>query len=238
MSNGLWITPDELGEEYADLEYAQEACESASFILWALSGRRFSGLYSITERYTLENNDQEELRWYALASIGYSFPTRVYPMDPDYIVKSALRLRGTPVRSIEGIYDAASGDEISTDSYQLYDHAIVKFSSALIYDLDVAYTYGALPPTAGKMAARQLAIQYALLWSGHEDECTLPETVTSVTREGVSWTMLDRQDFIEDLRTGVYAVDLFLKSVNPDKARAKAKVFSPDIPRGRRKTTY
>jgi tetrahydromethanopterin S-methyltransferase subunit B len=50
----------------------------------------------------------------------------------------------------------------------------------------------------------------------------------------VSYTLLDSQDFIDDMRTGIYAVDLFLKSVNPDKARAKARVFTPDIPRARR----
>jgi hypothetical protein len=52
----------------------------------------------------------------------------------------------------------------------------------------------------------------------------------------VSYTILDQQDFIDELKTGMYVVDLFLKSVNPDKARAKAKVFSPDTPRARRYT--
>jgi hypothetical protein len=47
---------------------------------------------------------------------------------------------------------------------------------------------------------------------------------------------LDNQDFLDDLKTGVYAVDLFLRSVNPDKARVKSKVFSVDIPRGRRRS--
>jgi hypothetical protein len=38
------------------------------------------------------------------------------------------------------------------------------------------------------------------------------------------------------MRTGLYAIDLFLKTVNPDKARAKARVFSTDTPRARRNT--
>jgi hypothetical protein len=41
---------------------------------------------------------------------------------------------------------------------------------------------------------------------------------------------------IRDRRTGVYAVDLFLKSVNPDGAKRRSKVFSPDVPRARRYT--
>jgi hypothetical protein len=36
------------------------------------------------------------------------------------------------------------------------------------------------------------------------------------------------------MRTGLYVVDLFLKSANPDKARAKSRVFSVDVPRARR----
>jgi hypothetical protein len=64
----------------------------------------------------------------------------------------------------------------------------------------------------------------------------LPQRVTSISRQGVSYTLLDSQDFIEELKTGIYAVDLFLKSVNPDKARARSRVFSPDVPRARRYT--
>jgi hypothetical protein len=85
------------------------------------------------------------------------------------------------------------------------------------------------------MAARTLAIELAKLWAG-DDTCALPERVTSISRQGVTYTVLDNQDFIDDLKTGVYAVDLFLKSSNPDRARAKARVFSPDTPRARRST--
>ena len=38
------------------------------------------------------------------------------------------------------------------------------------------------------------------------------------------------------MRTGLYAVDMFLKASNPDKARARARVFSPDTNRARRIT--
>jgi hypothetical protein len=85
----------------------------------------------------------------------------------------------------------------------------------------------------GKMAARTLAIEFAKLFNG-DDTCALPQRVTSISRQGVSYTLLDSQDFIDEMRTGLYAVDLFLKSVNPDKAKAKARVFSTDVPRARR----
>jgi hypothetical protein len=88
-------------------------------------------------------------------------------------------------------------------------------------------------PIAGKMAARKLAIEFARLWSGDES-CELPQRVTSVSRQGVSYTILDNQEFIDELRTGLYEIDLFLKVANPDNARRKSKVFSVDTPRARR----
>ena len=60
--------------------------------------------------------------------------------------------------------------------------------------------------------------------------------MTSVVRQGVSYTVLDNQDFIDELKTGIYAVDLFLRVANPDRARARARVFSPDVARARRIT--
>ena len=66
--------------------------------------------------------------------------------------------------------------------------------------------------------------------------CELPQRVTSVSRQGVSYTILDNQEFIDELRTGLYEIDLFLKVVNPDNARRKSKVFSVDTPRARKYT--
>jgi hypothetical protein len=57
-----------------------------------------------------------------------------------------------------------------------------------------------------------------------------------VTRQGVTYTILDNQSFIDEMKTGIYTIDLFLKTVNPDKAKARARVFSPDTNRARRIT--
>lgn len=239
MSGGMWVYPEDLGDDYENLEYAQEACEAASFLLWGLSGRRYPGTFTVTERYSWsEPGTDGPLLVSDYAT--YAPPSRVIVIRSQEGSHNRVRLRGTPVRSVTHVWNAASGEELIEgvgEDFILTDHTVLRFTNALAADVDVEYTYGALPPAAGRMAARQLATQFALAWSGHEDECTLPDRVTNVSRQGVSWTILDNQDFIEELRTGVYAVDLFLKTVNPDKARMKAKVFSPDIPRGRRKTS-
>ncbi len=39
MTN-LWVTPTDLGTTYSDSEYADDACQMASNILWAMSGRK------------------------------------------------------------------------------------------------------------------------------------------------------------------------------------------------------
>jgi hypothetical protein len=82
------------------------------------------------------------------------------------------------------------------------------------------------------MAAKALADQFVLAMQGSE-ECTLPQRVTSISRQGMSMTLLDPQDFLDKGRTGIYQVDLFLTTINPDGARLRSRVFSPDTPRAR-----
>jgi hypothetical protein len=87
----------------------------------------------------------------------------------------------------------------------------------------------------GKVAAKRLAQEFIRLWTG-DDDCALPRRVTSVSRQGVNYTILDQQDFIAELRTGIYEIDLFLKTNNPHGAKKRSRVFSPDIPRARKYT--
>lgn len=236
MAQGLWITPAELGADYSTLDHAQEACESASFLLYAMSGRKYPGIFSVKERYCIQDISISEQHYiYADIPPGYVVPRGVFYIRPTDLEKNRISLRGKPVREVVGIYNANTTDEIDPQTYDVWEHSYVEFSSVLSGDVDVEYKYGMLPPTVGVMAARTLAIEFAKLWSGLEDECTLPERVTNVTRQGVSWTILDNQDFLDNLRTGVLSIDMFLKTVNPDKARMKSKVFSPDVPRGKRK---
>jgi len=129
-----------------------------------------------------------------------------------------------------------NGNIIDPSTYYLVDHSTIYGSPNATWssaNVEVTYTYGTPPPMAGKAAARMLAIELVKLYEG-DDTCALPQRVTSISRQGVSYTVLDNQSFIDELKTGVYAVDLFLKTANPDKARARSRVFSPDQPRARR----
>lgn len=246
MSN-LWITPEELGT-YAESEFAYEAAKAASNLLWAMSGRKYSGITTVTERYVCATlsyrygpsvrNNKAELVLGDVYNIPYSDMDSYTAVTTDGLSpQSRIRLRGRPVQKIHTIRNR-SGVVVDPTSYYLVDHSTIQATAGSRWtpcDIEVTYTYGIEPPTMGKMAARTLAIEFCKLWNG-DDDCILPQRVTSVSRQGVSYTILDSQDFIAELRTGLYAVDLFLKSVNPDGARAKARVFTPDVPRGRRYT--
>ena len=95
--------------------------------------------------------------------------------------------------------------------------------------VEVDYVYGTdvLPPLATS-AITSLA-EEILRASTDPDNCALPERVTTVSRQGVSWTLLDPQDFLQDGRTGIYDVDLAIKTYTPMNARRRARVFLPGV---------
>ena len=245
MASNLWILPEEMGD-YAYTEFTLEAAQTASNLLWAMSGRKYTGETVVTERYTctLRNNRMgPSTRTNSAVLFGgdvYNIPSGDYDeyseltadgMSPE----SRIRLRGRPVNRILAIRNR-TGKVLDPSSYYLVDHSTIQIKAGTPWtpcNVEITYSYGIPVPTAGKMAARKLAIEFARLWSGDED-CELPQRVTSVSRQGVSYTILDNQEFIDELRTGLYEIDLFLKVVNPDNARRKSKVFSPDQPRARK----
>lgn len=247
MGTALWVQPEELGN-YANTEYAQEAAQVASYLLWAMSGRKFTGEVTVTERYVCAKRayrmGPSSKNYYATLISGevYNIPITDFQEYAELVSdglspESRIKLRGRPVTKVHTVR-TRDGRILDPSTYYLVDHSTIQASAGVPWtpcNIEVTYTYGQTVPVAGKMAARTLAMEFAKLWAGDED-CALPQRVTSISRQGVSYTLLDSQDFIDDVRTGLYAVDLFLKTVNPDKARARSRVFSPDVPRARRYT--
>jgi hypothetical protein len=244
MTN-LWVSTSDLGS-YSDSEFSYDAAKVASQLLFQLSGRKYSGVTTVTERYVcatrghnyglargtttaaLVNGDVQNIPLTA-----YDF----YETASDGITTgSRLRLRGKPVTKVHAIRDHL-GAIINPNYYYLSDHSVIQPVRGVPWrpcNVEVTYTYGVEAPAMGKMAARMLAIEFCKMWSG--EDCELPQRVTSIARQGVSYTILDPQEFVAQGRTGIYFVDLFLKSVNPDGAKNRARVFSPDLARARRLT--
>lgn len=248
MTNtNLWIQATELGD-YSYTEYSEEAVQVASNLLWAMSGRKYTGVTTVTERYTctLRNNRMGPSdRTNSAVLFGgdvYNIPSGDYDEYSELVADglspdARIKLRGRPVTKVHTLRNK-TGTILDPSSYYLVDHSTLHIRAGTPWtpcNVEITYSYGIPVPVAGKMAARKLAIEFARLWAGDE-MCELPQRVTSVSRQGVSYTILDNQEFIDELRTGLYEIDLFLKTVNPDNARRKAKVFSVDTPRARRYT--
>lgn len=236
----LWVVPEELGEA-ADSPHAYEACKTASYVLWAFSGRKFHGARTVTERYECPCRNVR--------------PSNVLPYtEGDGLIRNAffqegstgcgcagtvggrhtrLRLRGTPVRHVAKV--SQGGVDLDPSEYKVVNGSYLQLSGTKdVCGLEVTYTYGVNIPTGGQRAARKMAMELVKGWGG--EDCDLPERVTNVSRQGMSFSIMDPQDFLDDGRTGVYEVDLFLRASNPDKARKPARVFSPDLPRAYRVT--
>lgn len=97
----------------------------------------------------------------------------------------------------------------------------------------VTFMFGNDPPANGQIAARKLAEYIVVPQLG--DASKYPRRVTSITRQGVSAAITDIVNVMQKSgSTGIYEVDLFLRSVNPNKLQRQAVVWSPDIGRSRR----
>jgi hypothetical protein len=226
-----WITADSLGNPTS--EFAGDAAEAASWVLFRLSGQKYPGIGVTTEWYGYDhlgcwcNNGLTEvtLRAHNIMPILRTNPP------------TQLRLRHKPVQSVERV-TTGEGDLVQGEDFVIANDAYLLRTNRGAWDfetgVEVEYTYGTLPPAMGRQAAIALANQLVLAYEG-SDNCTLPDRVTSVSRQGVSLTILDPQDFLKEGRTGIYEVDLFLSVSNPTGAQKRAKVFSPDKPRGERR---
>ena len=231
MSN-LWVTPEELGD-YAESDYAYDAAKTASYLLWGMSGRKFSGITTVTERYVSSFDPYLRTSGSTLSYSPVLIDGQVQNIQSGGLLNrfgynqdfqgdgtssaSRLRLRGRKVVKIHSVRDL-NGEIIDPSKYYLAEHSTlvgVPGSGWFSSRVEVTYTYGSPPPTAGRAAARVLATELVKLYEG-DDTCALPQRVTSISRQGVSYTLLDSQDFIDELRTGIYAIDLFLKTANPD----------------------
>lgn len=101
----------------------------------------------------------------------------------------------------------------------------------------VTYLYGQSPPTAGVLAAKQLACQ--LYNSAFGGDCILPAGATRVTRQGIT---MDRTLFLAWGRkdgmwqTGLPLIDSFLQAYNPIGTQRRPAVWSPDTPQMPRHT--
>lgn len=218
--------------------FAEYAINSATWILWGLSGRKYNGVSEITEQYVCRDYDLplgcaplDKTRFQNAAGFyGYFVPPQLYGTQAGYGIR--FKLRQQPVRKISAVH---IGEVLlPSSSYYIRNSSELVISgnycSSLCDGPLVTYKYGVHPPDSGKLAAIDLANELIKAYNGAD--CDLPDNVTSVTRQGVSFEIFDPNMFLESGQLGLRSADLFLAVSNPGKAKKPAKVFSPDDPIG------
>lgn len=206
--------------------------EIATDILFMLSARQFPGICSNVFR---PEHGAHVHRNGCL--VGNEIDLGVYPLIEVTEIKVYGRVldpskyRVDDYRTLVRLPDAGTTPEV-WPSFQRFD-----LDASQDDTFEVTATYGLMPPPAGVNAAAVLACELAKAATG--GDCKLPERVTSISRQGTtmdfSGLVLDPFAFFEQGRTGLYQVDLFLASVNPNGLKRRPRVYSPDSVRKARK---
>ena len=203
--------------------YTESAIRTASLVLYKLTGEKYPGITTSTDDITSTAARSSIITRPALIGGNiYNLP------GSGSLTVRELNLRQRPVLSVESV--EIDGQILDPASYSLRNNAYIvrKGSHQWVLDPDreilVTYTHGTRPPEAGRQAAARLANEI-ILWYMGDSRCALPERITSVSRQGVSYTILDPQDFIGQGRTGIYSVDSFIAAVNPDKQRKMPRIY-------------
>ena len=241
------------GENEPVKALAQRAVNAAAEILYALSGRQF-GLCALTVRpCRTECCDPCEMTGYrwtpALIGGQWTNVSCSSCGDPCSCSKVCeVQLPG-PIQAI--IEVKLDGQSLSPSEYRVDNHnSLVRLGGSgecwptcqnmSLEDTEpgtwsVTYLRGKPVPEAGEQAFAELACELFKGCTG-DSTCRLPKRVSSITRDGVTMTMLDPMAFINEGLTGLYMVDLWIRSVNPKGLPRQAAILSPDMKSVRRTT--
>lgn len=143
-----------------------------------------------------------------------------------------ISLFGRPVTNVDSVHLEGSVEELT---YALESGFQIRLENALnascrgLARLMVTYTFGSEPPVAVLRAIEVYAGELSKAMSG-DSTCRLPQRVTTIVRQGVSMTLLDPGEYLDEGKTGIPDVDAILKVFNPSGARRPARVYGRATP--------
>ena len=207
----VWVDPDLLSTDDEDL--AEQAAIDATWALWKLSGEQFHGAQCWVENYrTISGYCNIRLRRFPITEVvavsRVDLSDTTLPATGVGELVSGWTFNGSnEVRVCSG--SGGGGNFFGSVSCGCAPESVVR----------VHYRVGNnLPPGAPAQALR-LAEEYVKASTGQA--CSLPERVTSINRQGVSWTILDPQDFLKDGLTGIGPIDSWLAQIGLRNRRAE-----------------
>lgn len=232
------------------------AVSTATRVLWALSGRRFGTCTATLRPCRAGCTDAVYSNpvWYWPASVAApAWDWYTVPYDCGYCARGCACtslsevLLPSPVNSIVSVM--MDGTPMVTGAYRLDDNRFLvrtdgrtwPYCNELTKDdtqigtWSITARYGEDVPESARLAMGELACE--IVKAGTGQDCRLPPGVTSLVRQGVTISYPDVGQLLKEGRTGLYLVDLFLASENPDGIAQRGRVFSIDRPRHRRAGT-
>jgi len=93
---------------------------------------------------------------------------------------------------------------------------------------EVTAVYGEPVPVLGQMAVGELACEFIKLFTGQE--CSLPNGITELTRQGVSMSFANASNDLLQLFARYPLSYLFIQTYNPYNLRARARAYDLDGP--------
>lgn len=229
-------------------ELLEDAIPAVSELLFSLSGRQFSGVCSRTVRPV---GCCVCTGWWQQFNSFPSNVSRVLPYQYDS-PSSVVHLGYEPLRGITEV--RVDGVVMPSDQYRIDDwrYLVLETPNATwpccsrlkppageVNTWTVGIEYGMPLPLMGTRAAAKLACEFAKACTpALAGECKLPKRVQSIVRQGFSAVLLDPFDMLDDGKTGVYEVDVFLKAYNPEGLWEDAVVVTPDMMQRSTLTTW
>lgn len=196
----MWADPVEVAAVLGvTASEAEEAVIEATYALWALSGFKYHGFQCWQEDFLLAEGQR----------------TLMLPKWPVHEVISISTL-DTP---------SVSGNESAVDDWT-WDGKYVYLSAPPSGPLEtllgvcgpknlrirVRYRIAPFLAPGAERAVVRLATEFYKARQGQA--CSLPDRITAVTRQGVSWTILDPQDFLTLGRVGIGPIDAWIALTN------------------------
>lgn len=224
-----------------DYGLAEHVIEAATSFLWRWTGRRY-GVCDVSvrpcpqhpQRSTYRGRTGFPSRWWEPVLVG----GRWYNISCDECENPAttIRLPG-PVSEVVSV--EIDGQPLESPAWRLDNRTLLvrqdgeewPFRQRMdrpLGDQDtwqVEFRRGVEVPAGGQLAAATLACELAKAVQG-DKSCALPQRVRSITREGISTTILDAFEDLDEGRTGLWLVDSWVASVR--KAPRRGTVYSPD----------
>lgn len=225
----------------------------ATYILWALTGRRYGGcpvtvrpcgggcpraLGWMTYPVTLDGGDAAAAGgWVPYVDAGGAWRNCACAGGCSCSARCEVWLPG-PVASVASV--TVDGVAIDPGAYRIDNAQLLVRTDGECWpecqDLnedagapdtfEVVYTRGTAVPVAGQIAAGKLACDYA---KSCATGCKLPGNLSSLSRQGVDVQLVDPTEILAAGLTGVAEVDTWIRAVNPYRLAQRSRFYSPDL---------